>query len=328
GLRRGMWALCWNVKSCAHEMALQKVEQTRREAQRSLLKACWAALLRFMEQSQLMILYLSWADAKRLRTRVTSAFHAWFAWYQRKAVPRIQSEAQVLASWRWIRVTRSTSSTSRFAPASREQTDVATWWHAAAAGLLYGLAPFDVHPHRIKAVRENILTIFASALLKKMMAAWTQEVQSIRSLLQQAKQREKHRWMDAWEAATAKCRDLHQHQLLVSNQRCKRTVARAMLLWEQRWSKLVQHRRSLQEFDVACWHRICRRAMDAWIRVLQWKALAQRHHRASRFKLQCWMFQVWVTLWQAKREEALLTRQVLHRFRLQRGERALQQYEA
>eukprot|EP00438_Fugacium_kawagutii_P026168 Skav209869 [mRNA] locus=scaffold590:89346:92049:+ [translate_table: standard] len=41
-----------------------------------------------------------------------------------------------------------------------------------AAELLFGSAPFQVHPHRVKAFREDVLVVFASALLKKMMQAW------------------------------------------------------------------------------------------------------------------------------------------------------------
>ena len=65
-----------------------------------------------------------------------------------------------------------------------------------AAEILFGSAPFQVHPHHMKAplhgqrsrcvhshafcgsevMQEDILMIFASTLLKKMMAAWVHEV--------------------------------------------------------------------------------------------------------------------------------------------------------
>ncbi|CAK9071742.1 unnamed protein product, partial [Durusdinium trenchii] len=133
-------------------------------------------------------------------------------------------------------------------------------------------------------------------------------VQSIRMLFEQAKRREKHRSMDAWKGAATRCRCLREHQLRVSHQRCNQTLARAIRLWEQRWSKWVRHRRSLQEFDVACWHRICRRAMDAWVRVLQLEAIAAKVRSSLNLRLQLMMFQVWVAQWHHDRKESVLLR--------------------
>ena len=67
----------------------------------------------------------------------------------------------------------------------------------AAAEIFFGSIPFEVHPHRMKvtgfsgvflcqclptefstaveAIREDILAVFASALLKKMMTAWMKQ---------------------------------------------------------------------------------------------------------------------------------------------------------
>ncbi|CAK9044967.1 unnamed protein product [Durusdinium trenchii] len=209
--------------------------------------------------------------ARWLRTRLEAVWQVWLAWHRKRGVViAMRSGPQMLASWRWLRVHAAAHPTRpRLHLSGVQLRDGAPWQQVTAAEILFGSAPFQVHPHHMKVMQEDILMIFASTLLKKMMAAWVHEVQSIRMLFEQAKRREKHRSMDAWKGAATRCRRLREHQLRVSHQRCNQTLARAIRLWEQRWSKWVQHRRSLQEFDVACWHRICRRAMDAWIRVVQ-----------------------------------------------------------
>ena len=305
GLRRGIQAFRCNVKAQAHEMALKKVQQTTQLADRRLLEACWAALLRNLERCQLMILYLGWADAKRVRRCLGAAFHGWLLWKRERKTPAVHSGVQVFASWQWLRVhAASRLSTPKFAPGRRGVT--VNWWHAAAAELLYDLAPFDIHPHRLRAVQEGILTVFASMLVRKMMAAWMQEVRNIRDLLQQLKQQIKLRTMESWKGTAAKCRRLREQELHVSNQRNHQMMIRSIRHWEKRWSKLVQHRSSLQEFDVACWHRSCRRAMDAWLMVVRWEAFAVRRQKASNIKLQSTVFQSWVVQWRRHRTEALL----------------------
>ena len=225
----------------------------------------------------------------------------------------MKSGPQMLACWRWLRGHEAAHPAGPGLHSGRGHVRLpmegpAPWWHAAAAEMLFGSAPFEVHPHHMRTMQEGILTVFASMLVRKMMAAWMQEVRNIRDLLQQLKQQIKLRTIESWKGAAAKCRRLREQELHVSNQRNHQMMTRSIRHWEQRWSKLVQHRSSLQEFDVACWHRSCRRAMDAWLMVVHWEAIANKLLSRRGFRMQMAAFQAWMAQWHHDRKESVLSR--------------------
>ncbi|CAJ1340263.1 unnamed protein product, partial [Effrenium voratum] len=160
----------------------------------------------------------------------------------------------------------------------------------------FGSAPFEAHPHHMKAMREGLLVIFASALLKKMMGAWMRKARAMREMLQQAKLKAKQRSLGAWKEGAAKCRRLRSKSLQVSNRRQSQVQVRALQHWQHRWSARTQHRRQLRDFDVTCWHRCCRRAMTAWHVVRRQEETARAAQLRKVFA--CWRL--------AAREQQLL----------------------
>lgn len=133
--------------------------------------------------------------------------------------------------------------------------------------------------------------------------------------------------MDAWKGAATKCRRLRKLQLQVSHQRSQQMASQALQHWANRWSNLVQHQQNLREFDVACWHRSCRRAMDAWCLARQWEVRVAQQMKSSKLQLQRQIFEAWMRTWKAERKEALLllqSDQLQRRLRLRRSFRVLQ----
>ncbi|CAJ1338627.1 unnamed protein product, partial [Effrenium voratum] len=254
GLKQGIRALHRNVQLHHRECALAKVQQGTRQADRRLLEVCWAALQRHLEQRQLMILYLSWADENRLRARLGAAFQAWLAWRHKRKVVAMSNAAQLWAAWRWLRHRRRCQPGHDTRLGLKQPTSLAPvpapWWHAAATELLFGSAPFAAHPHHMKAMREGLLVVFASTLLKKMMEAWMREARAMREMLQQAKLKAKQRSLGAWKEGIAKCLRLRSKSLQVSNRRQSQVQVRALEHWQHRWSARTQHRRQLRDFDV------------------------------------------------------------------------------
>ncbi|CAJ1418652.1 unnamed protein product, partial [Effrenium voratum] len=329
GLKCGVQALHRNVFCQSRLRKRRKVQQSVWQEQIRLLQACWSAWVRHAEHRRLMKLYQSWADVHWLRTRLGAAWQAWLAWYRKRGkVVAMCSGPQLLAAWRWLRVHAAAHLRPSRSGLLLGHSDVpgrdeaqhtarghatapavpAPWWHAAATELLFGSAPFKAHPHHMKAMREGLLVVFASTLLKKMMAAWMCEVGAIREMTQRTKLKVKHRNLEAWKEQAAKHRHLHERSLQVSNLRCQRTQVRALQHWQHRWAALTQHRRQLCDFDVACWHRSCRRAMTAWLVVRRREATARSLQKATGLRVSHLVFQVWVTQWQRERKESVLLR--------------------
>ena len=325
GQRKGLAALRRNVKFHSRKCALQKVHQAAQQADRKLLEACWADMLRNLERCQLMVLYLSWADANRVRTHLCKAFSAWLAWRRKRKVVIMSNGSQMLALWRWIRRTWQAPRGGLRKDVRQTGHALATWWDDAAE-LLFNAVPCDIHPHRMKAVKEDVLSVFVSALLKKMMEAWMRQAREMQEVFQQTKLRMKTRFVDAWKGAAARCRRLREQQQHVSIQRCRQTKVQALHHWSRRWSRMVQHQQNLRDFDVACWHRSCRRAMSAWLMARRWEVKVASQITTLNLRWQQKVFEAWLMTWYGERKEALLLHQserLLHKSRLRRSFQAL-----
>eukprot|EP00439_Symbiodinium_sp_Y106_P080062 s740_g18.t2 len=324
-LRSGLRQLHVHVGIQARRRALLQAEAQLREAQLRKswrwLEACWGAWRRQAAHSRLMKLYRSWADVHWLRSRLTAAWQAWLQWFRKRGkVVAMRSAPQLLAAWRWLRVhaacsahveftrrpghTQVTSAQQEREPRPQLPVDaVAAPWQRVAAELLFGSAPFDIHPHHMQAMRCG-LELFATALRQKLLAFWKSEVSRSRDRMQRRKSCMSRRWLWAWKAAAERCRRLHSIKTAVLSFRCRRARRRLLHRWSRRTTQRAECRQRAQDLVLACLRRTCRRALDAWLRARRWQALArrvQKHQLRSQF-------QAWVAQWQDDRQEATLLR--------------------
>ncbi|CAE7254958.1 unnamed protein product, partial [Symbiodinium necroappetens] len=276
-LKRGLWKLHVHVGIQTRRRALLQAEAQLREAvlrkRWRRLEACWGAWRRHAEHCRLMKLYRSWADVHWLRSRLTAAWQAWLQWFRKRGkVVAMRSAPQLLAAWRWLRVHAACFAHGQFMRRPQPPIDAAVApWQPVAAELLFGPAPFDVHPHHMQAMRPGLLELFASALRKEMMEVWKSEVYRSRSRLQRRKSCMSRRWLWAWKAAAEKCRRLHSIKTAVLSFRCRRARRRLLHHWSRRTTQRAEYRERAQHLVSACLHRTCRRALDAWLRARRWQ---------------------------------------------------------
>lgn len=217
-LRNGLLALRSQVRREAALRACRKVRDAAAEASCKLLKVCWMYFLRYAESRRLMKLYRSWADVHWLRSRLTAAWQAWLQWFRKRGkVVAMRSAPQLLAAWRWLRVHAACSAHGqRVCRLQLPDAAAASPWQPVAAELLFGPAPFDVHPHHMQAVQPALLVLFASALLKKIMLSWLAQVHDMAVLLEQAQQGALRRCIRGWQALSIFCRRRRVHESAVA----------------------------------------------------------------------------------------------------------------
>ena len=106
-----------------------------------------------------------------------------------------QKESQLMASWRWLRLSSSCAGTFPGILATRGQASSHCFHrygdealqqgarqvaHFAAAELLFGNVPFLVHPHRFHLWKWPLLALFVQALLRRLVRGWHRQVRLLR----------------------------------------------------------------------------------------------------------------------------------------------------
>jgi len=298
-LQAGLQALRLQVRRQARRRAHQKVRGRASAARRQLLEASWAALVNHAEQQRLRKLYQSWADVHRLRAMLATAWQVWLSWFRKRGkVVAMRSAPQLLAAWRWLRVHAACSAPGRSVRRLQLPTDTtaAAPWQPVAAELLFGSAPFDVHPHHIQAVQPSLLALFASALLKKIMLSWLAQVHDIQDRLEQARQGALRRCVREWQARSrcSRRRRFHESAVAVAQERGTQLFeewkqscgAQILMAWAEaaRSLALQETRRLLQADDIRrrCRRKAAGRAFAHWSTAVRLRCEAAKAARIRK----------------------------------------------
>ncbi|CAE7359388.1 unnamed protein product [Symbiodinium sp. CCMP2456] len=292
-----------------------------------VLQGCWTALRAYSQQRQLMALYRSWADVHWLRSRMTAAWQAWLRWFRKRGkVVAMRSEPQLLAAWCWLRVHAGSERHRRWLPPGSGHSQQHTWWWAPAVDLLFGPAPFDVHPHHMQAVQLTVLRGFVSALLKKILSSWQMQARGTSSFVQKVRLSTLAACLSAWKVQTEELQRTRACQQEVASLRATRSRASALRSWSRRCRRRIEHRHRAQDFAADCWHRSCRRAFLAWRIAWDWEAAVLKAQSLAGGRLLCAAMKAWVGLWHYERQEAIrlrLSGLFLRKCSLKRGLRKL-----
>jgi len=324
----------------AQSALIEHVAVDRRRNLR-LLQLTWAAIQAHAAERRLANTYKGWADLMWIRMLLRHGWTAWHAWLVGGGrVTMMRSEAQIIASWCWMRVSESCHGAEAIRYDSVERLTVVpgiptlgqrvselcvhrygeegslqpgmAHMAATAAELLFSCAPFAVHPHRFHSWKWRLLALFARALLRRLFHGW---LHTVRLLLVFRLQRD-HRIVELalvlWRQTASRrrlCRAGYDQvsQFLVILRR-RALVSR----WHHRFRSRARLRRGVREFDVASRLRICQAAL------VSWRDARARHARELRLarvvathnglRVQGEAFRALATYWQQARQATLMVR--------------------
>ncbi|CAE8695288.1 unnamed protein product, partial [Polarella glacialis] len=310
----------------AARAARSELLEVGRQRGRRLLQVSWEALRALAEQHRLMKVYKGWADVHWVRSRLCHGWTAWLAWRRKRGrVVALRSGSQLLAAWHWMRLhasARGIQSTGdqqlrlrllHGGPVNSAAAELpAPRWQRAAAELLFGCAPFAPHPHHMKAMRPQLLALFISTLLRRMLGGWLREVRRLRVFHLRAKLAANWQIFGAWkDLAQRRLRARGSYNKVTSRFRARH---RQGLLqgWHRRCALRAQLRHGASEFVTASRQRSCRRAFEAWCGTRAWEMLATAVQRVIEKKLALrnlqTTFQALTAWWQHERQAALMVR--------------------
>jgi len=144
-------------------------------------------------ERRLLGTYKAWADLLWVRSLLRRGWSAWHSWLISSGrVTMMSNEVQILAAWRWLRVSAACGGPSSGVaqpfrdPQLHRGEAVSLCMHrygesamqcgamqtVSAVDMFFGCAPFMVHPHRFHSWKWSLLAIFVQALLRQVLHRW------------------------------------------------------------------------------------------------------------------------------------------------------------